>query len=721
MGEQMLGAKVAAVRVGGVAARASLVASLWLALFAVASMGTLTACGDDDDDELTSDDDDATGNDDDAASGDDDDDVTHDDDTTGDDDDDETDDDDDTTGDDDDDETDDDDDTTGDDDDDTTDDDDDDDDEIVFCESAVEQLYDPYRSRELDLWPDDAYARSDATSRTGQRLSVTETRWYKLANEVLKPPFGELGKLSGYATVAGAFFRFSAKVAAPPATGAESLSSTGLIFADLSTTPPTRVAYEAVLGDDDTHVLLRTSKPLKVKTRYALVMTRDYASATGGCVAPSKVTRSLLTGTHDDARLDVAAANWRAALDALGIAPGDVSAMTTFTTHDDLAPVIDAAASARASPAAFDANPACVTESDRRVCELTITLNDYRDDRSVDDGDADATYSVPVTAWLPLETTTPVPVVFYGHGLNGARGDGGGVARELVPRGIAVVASDALEHGAHPGKSGSGLDALRFLAIGLNGALDPYVLRGNFEQTSLDRAQIIAAIVADGDLTGDGVTDVDATRFGYHGISLGGMIGSTTTALAPDLNVSVLVVGGGGLVTFATDTVAVTNLIPIFEQAVGSAGASQRLLLALQTFVDAGDPAAWAPYIVERPLLGATARNVLLPVALDDDTVPPRTGYTLARALGVPHVPPVARAVYDLPVSGEGPLTGNLAGGNVTGGYFQYDFVNRGEGGGSVATHGNTPFSRECKAQWLEFLVSGIEGEAATLIDPYSE
>jgi hypothetical protein len=91
----------------------------------------------------------------------------------------------------------------------------------------------------------------------------------------------------------------------------------------------------------------------------------------------------------------------------------------------------------------------------------------------------------------------------------------------------------------------------------------------------------------------------------------------------------------------------------------------------------------------------------------------------LARALRLPHVPPVLQEVGLLEVSGPAPLTGNADG--ITAGLFQYDRVRMSQNGRPVAASHDNAFGMEPITQMFTFLSSWAADGTPTLIDPYTE
>jgi hypothetical protein len=148
-------------------------------------------------------------------------------------------------------------------------------------------------------------------------------------------------------------------------------------------------------------------------------------------------------------------------------------------------------------------------------------------------------------------------------------------------------------------------------------------------------------------------------------------------------------------------------------------GDVRRFFPILQTILERGDAASWAPYVTRAALAGSRRDvDVLLGVVLDDQIVPNVSSYTLARAFGMPLVEPVLRPVPAL-VSTPAPLRGNLREGRATAGLLQFDVVGDGRGGTRTADHGNVGASDVGADAWLDFLTSHWEDAPARIRDPY--
>ncbi|MCB9787136.1 MAG: hypothetical protein H6744_10645 [Deltaproteobacteria bacterium] len=596
----------------------------------------------------------------------------------------------------------------------------------VGATGSTRWLYDPVAGTELWAFPDDYLTRPDPQSPTGLRLdsSVAHAPWVADIDPILRKSIDDLSLLSGFGTNGGGFLRFSAPLGDLPTGPDASISSDALMLLDLDTDPPTRVPFEATPNDDGLALVVWPLRPLRERARHALVATTALRDAAGGPLAPSPLVADLVAGAPPSPQFAPLVPRYQELATKTGLGADAIAAAVVFTTHGDLGRITAAIADVATRTYDWSQKPACTSTAELTSCEAAFIAQDYRHDGWVDGAAPDATWELKVSIWLPPPGAGagPYPTLVYGHGINDSRGSGKSLARRVAPLGFAVVAADALEHGEHPtADPGDGsLNALRFLGIDLtNTRIDALALSGNFNQTMLDRLQMIALLKSAPDIDGDGAADIDATHLGYYGISLGGMMGSSLLAASSDLGVGVLAVAGGRLIAFVTDTGLVKPLLPLLGDIVGSEPLLERLLVVAQTVVDAADPATFAPHVLADRLVPGLPPNLLFPVAIGDETVPPAAGRALARALGIPQVPPVLVPVGVIPVTDAAPVSGDLPGGG-TAGYFQLDRVTSGS---SVvaATHGNTPYSPEVMLQASHFLDTWLASGVPEILDPYAE
>lgn len=595
--------------------------------------------------------------------------------------------------------------------------------ELAFCTGPITAEYDP-DAPTLLVWPDDVWTRPDPASPTGLAVDVSrDTPWIAPLAPILQNIVAYLDGTSGFARQAEAVLRVDGDVGADLASViATPTVDDPLVLLDLSTTPPTPVPMEVVIEDDGRQIRVLALRALSPGARHALVLTDAWSPPAGGCVAPSPALEAALRGTPDDPRLAPVAEGFAALTTATGWTADRVSAGIVFTTHDEVAPLRALTDDLVVGGTTWATPPACDAPADgRRRCEGVARVVDARDpDGAVRRGETAAPYDVPVTLWLPDPAPgSPPPLTMYAHGLNGRRTDGGGrVADRIVgDLGQVMVATDALRHGDHPSIDGvSG--ALPFLGIDFTTpTIDGAALRGNFVQTAIDRAQVLALLRNQPDIDGDSVADLDPDRIGYWGVSLGGLLAPALLALSDDIDAAVLSVGGAHLIRFATESESGSLLIPLLLNLVSGDAELQRLLIVAQGAVDAGEPAAFAPHVLA-DRLGARADgpHLLLPTAEADTVVPPPNGRALARALGLPHVEPVSTPTAPLAPQ----AAPWQAASGPTAGYFQLDRITAGADL-VPADHDSTPFSAEATDQMLRFFEDWAAGGQPTIVDPYAE
>ena len=271
------------------------------------------------------------------------------------------------------------------------------------------------------------------------------------------------------------------------------------------------------------------------------------------------------------------------------------------------------------------------------------------------------------------------PVAIFGHGFtdwkNGAPPV---VAGTLGRNGIATLAINVVGHG------GGVLGTYTVDRIGLppvtlplggrgidqdgNGSIDstegvnaarPYTLVGNrdgLRQTTIDLMQAVKMLKGGVDVDGDTVDDLSTSRIYYAGQSFGGIYGTQLHGLEPDIRAAVQNVPGGPIIEIARLSPSFRALVglsllsrtPSLYNAVPNAGFSnfheniplrglppviatsdetaiQQLLDRTEWAQQAGNPAAYAPYI-DTPVIFQFARG--------DQTVPNPTTSAILRACG---------------------------------------------------------------------------------------
>lgn len=588
----------------------------------------------------------------------------------------------------------------------------------------------------ITTWPEVALLEGDVNTPTGYRLAFREEDYPALAPTLggYLPTLSEdLSEVDGFGISAEVVFSFGRAFDVSMLPPAEDTAVAGapLGIVVVEPGPPRLIPVLVTTTDDDRTLLLAPAEPLPARARVAAFVTRALEPAARGCIERSAAVDAHLRGTLS---ADEAAA--LAALVSLGVATDATSlvSLVAFPTQSIVEDGLAIRDDIAANPPEWETEPTCAPETQWVRCAGVMRARTYQDPAdgvirraASSPAMAHGTYLLPVTLWLPLTGTAPFRTLVYGHGLTGTREQAAQLARFAAPLGIATVAIDAPEHGDHPSVEVPGrgeLDTLlQFFAINSTmlreRALEAARLRDNFQAAAFDRLQLVALLAADPDVTGDGMADLDADGIAYLGVSLGGIMGAQHIALDEHVGAGVLVVGGGRVSAIISDSAMFGSLITLLRPRTATEGDVRRFFPILQTILERGDPASWAPYVTHGSLDGAARDiDVLLGVALDDDIVPNVSNYTLARAFGMPLVEPVLRPVPAV-VSAPAPLRGNIREGRATTGFLQFDVVGDGMGGTETADHGNVGASDVGADAWLDFLTSHWDAPPARIRDPY--
>lgn len=596
-----------------------------------------------------------------------------------------------------------------------------------WCTGDTRYRYAPGVETELNSFPDDYYAEPDATTLTGVRVRVDQAvaPWLAGIPAHLAAAYMDLSALDGWGTTAGIVLRFSAPIGDDLPSGATSTTNQRLRLVELSGTTAARVPFEVQTLDDGKTLVLWPLVPLKPKTRHAVVMTTQWLAADGACVAPSEALKAVLRGDTSDPRLQRLIPQYQTLLTRTGLAADAVSAAIVFTTQSIVEESRKIAKDIAGRSFSWDAPLQCAAQSLYRVCDGRFAAGDYRADGVVVDALPKSTYQIPVRIWLPNPPGgAPAPVIIFGHGLGGNRGDGQLVADLLADRGFAVVAIDAIAHGDHPAGSGgsSFMDLVKFLSFDLaTMTINGLKHRDNWRQSTYDKLQLLAVLKQHPDVDGDGLPDLDLSRLTYIGGSLGCSMGPELLALNGKFALTVLAVGGGRLSAVVADTPNIKQAMDLVLPEQWTEDDLRRYFPVLQTLIERGDAANWAPHLLSDPFPGASRPHLLLMMSLGDDVVPNSATLMLARALNIPQLPPVLIDAGLIPTEATLPITGNWLPGSVTAGFFQYDRITTADGKPPIAvTHSGIRKGREFLLQVRHFLDSWLSDGLPEILDPYS-
>ena len=522
-----------------------------------------------------------------------------------------------------------------------------------------------------------------------------------------------LEELDGFGTSAGLMFRFSAPLD-PDSVTAETVVLTAV-------DDPAPLGWEAEWTDEGATLILTPLFPLAPSTRYGVVLS-GLLDVSGEPVWPSVDTRALVDGDPDGVlEADVSEAllpRYEALLDAADFDAAEVQAATVFTTQS-LYEEDDAVAAIIAGEDYAFGPGDCYEDGEILSCSLTLEVLDFLGDDAVFDGGAgevaaQGSYLLPVDLHLPLGAEGPFPVMIYGHGLSGDKGEARGVARNVASLGMAVAAIDAPSHGEHP----AGVNDIDLFWVFEFFGIDPNTfgfevrtLRDSWRRAAWDKLQLAAALRAGVDADGDGDMggDIDGSRVVFAGHSLGATMGPHLMRLDPDIRAAELATPGGRVTNIVHRGEIFAPLIILMAPDGTDQSDVDRFFPLLQAAVERGDGVNHAAGLLDG------TRDVLMTQVIDDAIIPNSCTRSLARAMGLEHAPPVLQAVEGLALSGALPLAGNLDG--RTAALYQFDDMVK-DGKLQDATHERIHSSESGVDQYLHFWETWLDAGVAEIIDP---
>lgn len=548
------------------------------------------------------------------------------------------------------------------------------------------------------------------------------------------------GLLKGFSPVAAAYFRFTAAIdpATLPADPSQTLGAGASVqIVDVDPRSPERgqrrlaqtrwQEAEGLYWQPNTlAVLPMLGRPLRPKTRYAVVVTSKVRAQGGGPIARSADLDEVLGLGAGSERTRAARELFAPALDSLasaGVAKTDVVQMTVFTTNDP----------AEETYAAMDdveANVAAPTASAWQQKEQTASYDLYEGVYGPSpnyqagtapygkpsDGGAFAldggrprvqgTFDLRFALAVPNAARCPAPasgypVVLYAHGTGGDYRSfvDDGTATSLANQCLASMGIDQIFHGTRPGSppaSDPQRDStIQFLFFNFDNAA---AARTSSRQAGIDVVQQArlfthtkAKVPAATSRTGADIA-FDPSNVTFFGHSQGGLNGPLFLA-GSGLSRGGVLSGAGSVIGLAlldkTKPVDVSAAVR-FLLGLSDPERAQELdifhpaITLVQSIVDAADPVNYAAQITREPRPGKAPKSVYQTEGVNadgsgDTYAPPRGIEALSVAIGLPRVAPGVRTIAEAGWAGladvtvgAGGVSGNLAGGAATGALAQF-------------------------------------------------
>lgn len=581
------------------------------------------------------------------------------------------------------------------------------------------------------VFPHDKYTVEDNTTFTNRRVNYTQELNPGLANQrpLTRKVAEQINLLDGFGTAAGGWVQFSGRI------NRESIvASQNTFIGYLDGDTPVFVPHEAsVLA---TQVTLRPHVALPPNSEGFLFTTTGITDRDGGAIGQDPELKRVLSSQDEDpVNTRIRALANKLVEDQIIASTNDLTALSVFTTQSIHEQTFEIAERIQTENIVATATEPCEVQQYYRFCKFEFTVTDFvGDDQTIDADaiDSTATYTLKAVAYLPLESDAPYeiaydpavgfPVSIFGHGLTGDKTQANLIAKYSAPLGIATVSIDAPQHGEHPlaKEHSAELDIIIALfGIVTEGDinLNTRVLRDGWRHSNLDKLGLVEALKNGIELDGNTNTvEFDASRLSYLGASLGAIQGSEFLALSTDVSAALLAVGGArisDIVRFGTIFKALIKLL-----LNGTEEEDERFYVLLQTAVESGDGANWAPYVMQNRLRGEIIPDIAMQSSIPDEIVPPETALVLARSLGVTLIGDAPLADSMIPQV-EGQLTANHPSGR-TAGYIQTDWMWRADRGEYVpSTHDKSPDSAEGIAFWLNTYRTLLTDGIMTLENPY--
>lgn len=466
---------------------------------------------------------------------------------------------------------------------------------------------------------------------------------------------------------------------------------------------------------------------LRPGTTYAALLTRGIRDAAGQpCRRDIDLVRVLSSATQEDPVLEAARAAYaplRRYLDEAGIAPTDILNAAVFTTQvvvEEMRALRQAVYRDLPTPPAAPADLAFTgSGAGYHVYEGTYEAPIYQAGEppySRDGGgfvfDANGRPVLQRTEPVRFALSVPVgpmpaagwPVVLYAHGTGGSYRShiSGGTAEDLariyrdgrlVGR-AAVIGIDQVLHGTRCGEGtcNPDLDFFNFQ--------NPVAGRDNVRQGALDNVQLLRLVKAMNLPAAPGTgapLRFDPSRIFFMGHSQGGLTGPPFLAVEPEIPLAVLSGAGGHMILSLlskTEPVDIPELLTLLLNESDPVDRFHPVLSLIQLFIEPADPLNYGRHFVDEPVPGVAPKQIFLSQGLVDHYTPPMLTEALAVVVGLDLVGPFLEPTPSLALrdamraAGAGvppdpaviaayaplgrPVSGNLAGGTVTGVLAQY-------------------------------------------------
>lgn len=510
-------------------------------------------------------------------------------------------------------------------------------------------------------YPSDFYAQQDDNSVTGRVLNVPIEALRPEMQAEIPPsltPETVLNGTSGFSAATTVLFELdqAPDLATLPADGGDVVVALDI---DTGERIPLRVALNEYarsrkVAAPKQVIEIYPQSRWRFGHRYVVGLTRQLKTESGADFTPSAGFTQALADNGSPLSEFYALGIER--LRQAGIQPSDLISATIFTVRAEdevTGPMRRVAAQVYAEehPVANLRVNYLLTGPIAAIVRGDIRLSSYRDEnRNLDYGKTQGD-----EYWTRFRLSIPraakygsVPVAIYGHGLGVIKETDIVVALVNASEGVATVSIDQPNHGSRIGSDGGyGIIKLGVhnvpLQVGMT-AQSPIDFMALLKavKTSMNSLDVMPkrlfsrlAGTPETLNNGDGIPDLDVNNIFYQGTSLGGVLGATFIALAPDIKGAFVQVPGVGITSILSGS-ALWDLAYYQLEPPSADGAEALLLKAvMQHQMDYGDGINFVHYI-HRPLPGNPDKKLAMSVGQGDGIVPNFSSTALAMLTDTP-------------------------------------------------------------------------------------
>lgn len=508
----------------------------------------------------------------------------------------------------------------------------------------------------LAPFPSDHWTVADASSPTGARVQVPDDLLRPRLLEQMPTadgitPSGIFDGATGFSAGMGAVFEFVGRQAPVPHDG-------GDIVTAYDMTADERVPVHAFLSNHARNPLIvgaRQSNVLQVFPRARWPHGHRVLIAVSTRMGAGEPTLAQRAAKAPAGRAATYVAGVRDAVAAAGLDEAAVRTATLFTVRDRDEVVgmtqrlLDDTRSRPHPVRDVRLRPQYATPWSAGIVTGQVRVDNYRtrDGR----GPVDFSGRTRKDQWLRFQLTLPrtagarpAPVVIYTHGITAQKETDLAVSQMNAELGLATMSVDWPNHGArsrpdggyilsllHPRKLGTLSGLFNQATVDLMGLYDAI---GTLELDVLRRPTLTNPLGRGG----DGRPDLDTSRIGLQGTSLGGVLGANFAGLSPKLAFVDFHVAGLSLSHVIGETILWNGFAAILPR--GRTGTEDAVLqAAVQQAVDPADGVNTIDY-VRHPRPGQARKPMLLIVGHADSPMPNAASTAMANLVDLPLIGP---------------------------------------------------------------------------------